>query len=144
VTELERDLGRRWFELVWNQGQRDAIAEMLSPDALIHDASADTRGPDGFYAFYDRMRTAFSDVHVTIEDNISEKDRLCVRWLFTARHTGNGIGIDPTGRSVRITGISILRVANGKLVEGWQNWDMLGLLQQIQDTANTATYIARR
>jgi predicted ester cyclase len=147
MTESERDLGRRWFELVWNQGKREAIAEMLSPNALIHDSGTDTRGPDGFYVFFDRMRTVFSDLHVTFEDSITEADRICVRWLFTAKHTGHGIGVDPTGKNVRVTGISILRVANGQLVEGWQNWDMLGLLQQIQGSANTtnnSTYIAER
>jgi len=52
MTESERDLGRRWFELVWNQGKREAIAEMLSPNALIHDGGTDTRGIDGFYVFF--------------------------------------------------------------------------------------------
>ena len=144
MTETDRDLGRRWFEFVWNQGRREAIAEMLSPNALIHDSGIDTQGPDGFYAFFDRIRVAFSEVHVSIEDSIVEADRICVRWLFTAKHSGNGMGIDPTGKSVRITGISILRVANGMLVEGWQNWDMLGLLHQIQGTSNSITYIAER
>jgi len=144
MTESERDLGRLWFELVWNQGKREAIGEMLPADALIHDGDADTRGPDGFYVFFDRMSAAFSDVHVTIEDNIAEADRFCVRWLFTAKHTGAGLGIEPTGKSVRVTGITIMRVANGKLVDGWQNWDMLGLLGQIQGTGHTSTYIAGR
>jgi steroid delta-isomerase-like uncharacterized protein len=144
MTESERDLGRQWFEFVWNQGRREAIAEMLSPNAVIHDGGTDTRGLDGFYAFFDRMRTSFSEIHVTIEDSIAEADRICLRWLFTARHTGNGIGIDATGKSVRVTGITIIRVANEKLVEGWQNWDMLGLLQQVQGAAKAATYIADR
>jgi steroid delta-isomerase-like uncharacterized protein len=144
MTEAERDLGRQWFELVWNQGKREAIAEMLSPDALIHDGGTDTRGADGFYVFFDRMSLAFSEVHVTIEDSIAEDDRVCLRWQFTARHTGAGLGIEPTGKSVRVTGISIVRVADGKLAEGWQNWDMLGLLQQIQGAGNTRTYIAGR
>jgi predicted ester cyclase len=111
---------------------------------VIHDGGTDTRGLDGFYAFFDRMRTSFSEMHVTIEDSIAAADRICVRWLFTARHTGNGIGIDATGKSVRVTGITIIRVANEKLVEGWQNWDMLGLLQQVQGAAKAATYIADR
>lgn len=142
MTDSERDLGQRWFELVWNQGRREAIAEMLSADALIHDGSVETRGLDGFYAFFDRMRNSFSEIHVTIEDSIAEADRICVRWFITAKHTGSGIGIAATGKSVRVTGISILRVANEKLVEGWQNWDMLGMLQQVQGAASAATYIA--
>ncbi|MGD0906128.1 MAG: ester cyclase [Candidatus Acidiferrales bacterium] len=144
MTKSERDLGRLWFELVWNQGKREAIAEMLSPDALIHEGCVDTQGPAAFYVFFDRISAAFSGVHVTIEDSFAEDDRVCLRWLFTAKHTGAGIGIDPTGKSVRVTGITIMRIANGKLAEGWQNWDMLGLLQQIQGTGHTGTYIADR
>jgi hypothetical protein len=60
VTDLERDLGRRWFEEVWNKGRREAIAEMLTPGALIHDGGTDTAGAEGFYPFYDRLRGAFS------------------------------------------------------------------------------------
>ena len=144
MKESERDLGRRWFESVWNQGKREAIAEMLSPNALIHDAGVESRGADGFYAFFDRMNATFSEVHISIDDSIVEGDRLCVRWLFTAKHTGNGMGINATGKSVRVTGISILRVADGMLAEGWQNWDMLGLLQQIQGAPSTTTYITER
>ena len=54
------------------------------------------------------------------------------------------MGINATGKSVRVTGISILRVAGGMLAEGWQNWDMLGLLQQIQGAQSTTTYITER
>lgn len=72
ITESERDLGQRWFELVWNQGRGEAIAEMPSPNALIHDGDIETRGLDGFYAFFDRMRTSFSEMqHVTIEESIA-------------------------------------------------------------------------
>jgi len=144
MTEAERDLGRQWFELVWNEGRRETIAEMLSPDALIHDGDAHTKGPDGFYVFFDRMILTFSEMHVSVEDIFAEADRVCVRWLFTGKHTGAGLGIAPTDKRVRVTGISIIRVANGKLVEGWQNWDMLGLLNQIQGAGVASTYIAKQ
>jgi predicted ester cyclase len=56
--------------------------------------------------------------------------------------TGDGLDVTPAGKAVHVTGISILRVANGRLVEGWQNWDMLGLMEQIQTLPRSATYIA--
>jgi steroid delta-isomerase-like uncharacterized protein len=141
MTDLERDLGRRWFEQVWNQKRRDAIAEMLTPDGVIHDGGTDTKGPEGFYPFFDRIRATFPDLHIDIEDTIAEGDKVCVRWSCTAKHTGDGLGIPPTGATVHVTGISILRVAGGKLVEGWQNWDMLGLMEQIRGGGKSATYI---
>jgi predicted ester cyclase len=57
-------------------------------------------------------------------------------------HTGAGFGIPPTGKSLAVTGMSIVRVHGGRLVEGWQNWDMLGLMQQIQGAPMAPTYIA--
>jgi len=141
MTEHERDLGRRWFELVWNQGRREAISELLTPEAVIHDGGTDSVGPDGFYPFFDRLNAAFSEFHVNVEDSIAEDDKICVRWSCSAKHTGDGLGMPPTGVTIHITGISILRVAGGKLVEGWQNWDMLGMMEQIQSRAKSATYI---
>jgi predicted ester cyclase len=141
MTDHERNLGKRWFEEVWNKGRREAIAEMLAPEAVVHDGEIDTSGAEGFYPFYDRLQATLSDIHVEVEDTIAEGDKLCVRWLCTGRHTGDGLGIAPTGVPIRVTGISILRVAGGKLVEGWQNWDMLGLMEQIHGRAKSATYI---
>ena len=141
MTETERDFGRRWFEEVWNRGRREAIAEMLAPECVIHDGETDSTGPGGFYPFFDRMHAAFSELRVTIQDIIAQDDRVCVRWLCTAKHTGGGLGIPATGKTVRISGITIIRMANEKAVEAWQNWDMLGMMEQLQGHAKAATYI---
>jgi steroid delta-isomerase-like uncharacterized protein len=142
MTDLDRSLGARWFEEVWNKGRREAIAEIMAPDSVLHDGERDTVGPEGFYPFYDRLRAAFSDLHVTVHDTIAEGDQVCVRWTCSCRHTGNGLGMPPTNKTVQVTGISILRVANGQMLEGWQNWDMLGMLEQIQGRRPAATYVA--
>src|SRR5690242_17729040 len=125
MTDTERDLGRRWFEEVWNKGRRDAIAELLAPGAVVHEAGVDTVGPEGFYPLFERLRDTLTDIKIEVLDTIAEGDRVCLRWISRARHTGPGLGLPPTGKPVEVTGISILRVANGKIVEGWQNWDML-------------------
>jgi predicted ester cyclase len=142
MTDSERQLGWRWFEEVWNQGRRQTIGEMIAPGAVLHECGADIVGADGFYPFYDRMIAAFSEIHVTVDDTIVDNDKLCVRWTFTARHTGQGMCIAPTGVRVNATGISILRIADMKFAEGWQNWDMLGLLEQMKGVAQSPTYAA--
>ena len=141
MSEIDRKLGERWFEEVWNKGRREAIAEMLAPEGVIHDGGDAMQGPAGFYPFYDRIRATFSDMHVKVEDTFAEGNVLCVRWSCSVRHTGDGLGFPPTGKTCHITGISIVRFAHGQLVEAWQNWDMLGLLQQIQGAPKAATYI---
>jgi predicted ester cyclase len=137
----ERDLGRRWFEEVWNKGRRDAIAEMLLPDAVLHEAGVDSVGPEGFYPLFDRLSAAFSEIHVVVDDIMADGDKICVRWSFSGKHTGGGLGFAASGVVVHTTGITIMRVADGMLIEGWQNWDMLGLIQQIQKKPLAATYV---
>ena len=142
MQEADRDFGRRWFEEVWNKRRREAIAEMLAPAAPIHDAGETVYGPEGFYPFFDRMQAAFSQLYVTVHDTIAQEKRICVRWSCSMKHTGSGLGMPPTGKLLKTTGITIIQVEQGKATEAWQNWDMLGLLQQIQETQRAATYIA--
>ena len=141
VTEEERGLGERWFEEVWNKGRRDAIPEMLAPDGVLHEGGLDSVGPDGFYPLFDRIQAAMEGIRTTVHETLAEGDRLCVRWSFTAKHSGPGLGIPASGKTVYATGITIMRIADGKAVEGWQNWDMLGMMEQIQGTGRAATYV---
>ena len=141
MSESNKQLARRWFEEVWNKQRRDAIAELLHADSVLHEGSDDVRGPEGFYPFYDRMRAAFSNIHITIHDAIAEGDKVCLRWSCTMEHAGPGLGLSPTNKQVHTTGMSVIKVRDGRLDEGWQNWDMLGLLQQITGEVKGAMYI---
>src|SRR5689334_13376477 len=116
MTDLERHLGTRWFEEVWNKGRREAIAELLAPDAVLHEGGTDSVGPEGFYAFFDRLNAAFSQFCVTVHDTFAEGDRTCVRWTCSCKHTGDALGFPATHKTVQVTGISILRVADGRMV----------------------------
>jgi len=81
-------------------------------------------------------------MHFIIQDTITEGDKICARWTCSMKHTGDGLGMPATGKSLQITGISVVRVSGDQFVEGWQNWDMLGLMQQIEGSQKPATYIA--
>ena len=140
MTDL--NIANRWFEEVWNKGRREAIAEMLTPETVIHDGPDSMRGPEGFYPFYDRIQATFTDMHVNVEQTIAQGDMLCVRWTSTMTHNGEGLGFPPTGKACKITGISIVHVEGDTIKEAWQNWDMLGLLEQIQEAPKASTYIA--
>jgi predicted ester cyclase len=144
MSEANKQLAKRWFEEVWNKGRREAIGEILAPDAEIRESGEIVKGPDGFYPFFDRMQAAFSEIHVTFQDAIAEADMVCLRWSCSMKHTGGGLGIPPTQRTLTTTGITIVRVANARFVAGWQNWDMLGLMQQIKQEPMAPTYIAAK
>jgi steroid delta-isomerase-like uncharacterized protein len=133
VSKRNVELAKRWFEEVWNQGRLEAIDEMASPEAigegqLHHGRPIDLKQ---FREFAQQLRQAFPDFHVTIEDTIAAGDRVVVRWHAEMAHRGEFMGVPPTNRGVSVSGITILRYARGKIIQGWDNWDQLGLLVQI-------------
>ena len=79
----------------------------------------------------ERLRAAFPDISVTVEDVFAAEDKVAARWSATMTHRGSDLGIPASGKRVRITGISMVRIANGQIVAGWDNWDELGMMRQI-------------
>jgi predicted ester cyclase len=135
---------KTWFEEVWNKGRLSAIDEMLADGAVMHglgEAGADASGPAGFKPFVERLRGAFSDIDINADETIEQGDLIASRWVATMRHTGDDLGVAATGRNVTVTGMSIARLQDGKMVEGWNNWDMLSLMQQIEAFRTPATLI---
>jgi predicted ester cyclase len=96
------------------------------------------RGPREFEAFYQRIRGARPDISTTIEDNLGVDDKVIVRWSAEMTHTGDHLGFPATNRTVRITGITIAPIENGKIVRGWDNWGQLAPMQQLSTTAAPA------
>lgn len=143
MSETNKKLVERWFEEVWNQGRKESICELLAAEAVIHEGQRETIGPEGFYPFFERMQATFSAIKVTVHDAIAEADKVCVRWSVTMRHTGEGMG-PPTHKDLQTTGISLLRIAGGKVVAGWQNWDIVGLTQQINSELVVPKYLTAR
>ena len=131
-TEENKALVGRYVEEFWNQGNEAAAAELIAPEYVAHDPAVPGRtGPEGETRALQVYRVAAPDLHFTVEDLIAEGDRVVVRWASHGTHLGDLLGIPPTGKVAAATGITILRIAGGKLVEMWQDWDRLGLLQQL-------------
>jgi steroid delta-isomerase-like uncharacterized protein len=128
-------LMRRWFDEVWNQGRVETIFQMTVPDVLGHGQGTqgeEVRGPEAYAAFHANIRSAFSELELTVEDMFGCEDRVVTRWSATMKHTGDGLGFPPTGRDVTLTGIAIARFKDGKIVEGWDAWDQAGMLRQLE------------
>lgn len=131
MSDQNKALMRRGIEEVWSQGKFDILDELVASDFVGHMAPVDNHGPEGVKQYFSTLRAAFPDLHFTIEDQIAEGDRVATRWTARATHKGEFQGVPPTGRQGVVTGITISRVADGKVVEGWTNLDELGLLQQL-------------
>jgi ketosteroid isomerase-like protein len=88
-------------------------------------------GPDGMKQLIGTYHRGFSNARWTVEETLTAGDRIIVRWSARATQDGPLYAIAPTGRSVTVAGIWIFRVANGKIVESWNCWDALGMMQQL-------------
>ena len=127
-----REKSRRIFEKVWNEKHVEQIDELVAPDYVHHDVlSPDQTGIKAYKQFVDLYLTAFPDIHFNIEDEISDGDKVVIRWTVTGTHKGDLPGLPPTGRPISVTGITIGRLSDGKFVESWNNWDALGMMQQL-------------
>ena len=124
---------RRHFDEVLSKGNLSVIDELYSPDFVGHEPTLGetVRGPEVLKQFLTTYRQAFPDLKVTLDDVFGERDQVVCRWTATATHTGEILGLKPTGRRGTVTGCSINRFENGKIVEGWGNWDTLGMMQQL-------------
>ena len=123
-----------WFEEVWKKGNLNAVDSMLAPDAVMHGlggADTDVAGPAGFKPFVEQLRGAFPDIEVRIEQTIEQGDLIASRWVATMTHQGDQLGPAATNRRVQVTGMSIARLKDGKMVEGWNNWDTMAMMEQI-------------
>lgn len=131
MSEQNKRVKRRLIEEVWNRGNFDVVDELVAGDYVGHSSSSaeDTQGPAGYRQFYAALRRAFPDLTFTVEDQIAEGDRVVTRWSAHGTHEGEFQGIPPTGRRGTITGITIGRIANGKITECWTNADDLGLMR---------------
>lgn len=124
----------RFFHEVWNENRLETIEEIVTHNTVIHGAGKPEDrivGPQAMRAFVQGLRAGFSDVQVEITHHLENDSLVLVRWVATLTHTGTFQGIPATGRRFSVTGMSLARLENGTIAEGWENWDTLGLLQAI-------------
>jgi len=126
------ELSRRIFEDVWNRKNLSTIDDLISADYVHHDANSPAAsGIDGYKQFVNYYMNAFPDADFTIDDAFTDGQNEVIRWTVVGTHEGELAGIPRTGRRFSVTGITIARIANGKITESWNNWDALGLMQQL-------------
>ena len=135
-------LMRLWFKEVWNEGRVQTIYDLMAENAIAvgqDQPGKELRGPRDFVTLFNRIRGAFPDIKITIEDAFGADNSVVVRWSGVMTHTGDHLGIPATNKRVRVTGITIAQIENGKIVRGWDNWDQLALMQQLSTAAAAAS-----
>ena len=128
------DFIRRWFEEVWNQGREETIDELCAKNCVGHGQTADgtpIEGPQHFKQFWRDFRAGLSEIRVEIHQTIEQGDMVMARWTLAADHTGPLMGTKPSGKRISVTGMSVQRLADGQIVEAWDNWDQLAAFTQV-------------
>jgi predicted ester cyclase len=125
-------LPRRFNDEVWDGGDEAALDELFAEDVVDHGAiPGQSPGREGHNYQLNLFRSAFPNLHVTSEDIFSEGDKVAYRWTRRGTHQGELLGIAPTGGEVTFKGIDVLRIAEGKVVERWSEYNALEAMQQM-------------
>ena len=128
-----KTVARRVIEEVFGEGRLDVADEIISTDFVGHDPALPepTRGPEGLKQAAAGYRAVFSDLTCAVDHQVAEGNTVVTRWTARGTQDGDLFGIAPTGKQATVTGISIDRIVDGKVVEDHTNWDTFGLMQQL-------------
>jgi steroid delta-isomerase-like uncharacterized protein len=133
TAEENNRLAHRFFEDAWNRGVFHE--ELIAPNAVDHStvggAEKTEPGAGSFRQIVGMFRQAMPDIKLDIRDEIYMDDRVVHRWSLSGTDTGGVMGMPPSSKKLSFTGITIVRMRDGKIVERWANLDELGLLQQL-------------
>jgi steroid delta-isomerase-like uncharacterized protein len=130
------EASRKLLEQSFNEGNFELIDQLVAAGAVNHDPATpaqmrNLRGPDVLKQMASMYRAAFPDLRITVDDVIAADDKVVLRWHSEGTHRGELAGLAPTGAHGSVTGISIDRWKDGKVIEAWAEWDNLGLARQL-------------
>ena len=132
--EENKKIVRKSIEVI-NTKDLSSIEQMVAPDFVDH--TRKMQGSEGLKQFLFMIYKSFPDFHLTIEDIIAEGDKVWVRLTITATHTGQFLGLAPTGKKFTEPSVWIYRIANSKIIEGWDVQDELDFYKKIDAIENT-------
>jgi steroid delta-isomerase-like uncharacterized protein len=125
-------LARRWFEEVWNERRTDVVDELVTPESVCYSEAGELRGRDAFLERVHRpFLTAFPDLKVDVQEVADAGEVAVVRWSATATHAGDLPEMPATGRRVSFRGLTWIRYRDGKMVEGYDCWNLTGLFKAL-------------
>ncbi|WP_222913231.1 ester cyclase [Natrinema sp. SYSU A 869] len=127
-----KEIARRYVEAAWNEADVDTMEDVLTEQQVYHDPTGSGEEPlSEFKSFILGYHETFPDLHFEVDRYIQEDDYVAFWGQVTGTHEGPFMGIEPTGETIDIMGINVVRVKDGKVAERWANFDLFGILQQI-------------
>jgi len=130
-----KSMARRYPEEVYNQKNIDVLDEIMDENIINHWWEPEVNGLQTIKEYVSKNLVAFPDVKFIVEDQIAEGEKVVTRVSFTATHKGEFMGIPPTDKKVKVTGVIIFKITKGKIVETWAENDALGWMKQLGITS---------
>jgi predicted ester cyclase len=132
MSEENKSLARNFVEEVWNAGNLSFIDDNFAEEFIPHFVPPNVpKTPEGFKGYIAMWRSAFPDIHIHTNEIVADNDKVAFHWSAHATHKGAFMGIQPSGKEVGFTGMSLFRLNGSKFVEAWAVADQYGALVQI-------------
>lgn len=133
-AEANKEVARRYFNEILNQGNLDTVGSIIAPEFILHFPllPRPVRGSEAFKLFVSKLRNGFPDVRYDIDREAADEDKAAIRWKMSGTHQGEYLGVPPRNTPVTLQGVTIFRLDNGQIVEAWVNENDLGLMEQIR------------
>ncbi len=132
MSDQNKAIVQRYIEEVYNQGNVNVVEELVTTDYVNHGGLSDQApGATGLKQFIPQLRTIFPDEHLTLDLVVAEGDKVAYHWTARGTHSAEMMGVAATGKQLTGTGISIIRIADGKIAEEWTSRDDLSIMEQL-------------
>ena len=133
ILDQNKVIARRFYDECWNQGNVERLDQYVAKDCRYHDPvfPSLTSGLDNLKNHISMCRKAFPDLRFSLDDMIAERDEVVVHWTANGTHQGQFLGVAPTRKTASVSGTSIYRIKNQKIVEQFADWNLLTLLEQL-------------
>jgi len=133
VAPAHKEVFGRLYHSVWNERRLEFIDKIIAKSHALGDPtlSGGAVGPSAYRRQVERFQKALPDLKFSIDETVSEKDKLVVAWTITGTHRGELLGIPATNKKISVSGITINQIADGKILESTVVWDVVALMQQL-------------
>ncbi|MGV6815907.1 MAG: ester cyclase [Thiotrichales bacterium] len=122
---------RRFVDEVINNGNFPVLDEVIHPNYIYRSPDQVLEGPEALKDLFAAYRSAFPDLHLDIEDLVTTDDKAVLSFTLSGTHQGDLMGIAPTGKQMKVNGMTLSRLEDGKIVEEWELLDQLNMFQQL-------------
>lgn len=132
-TERNKETVRRFLQ-AYNEQDMEAFRDFLAPGMTYHNpARPDLHDPDNWIAYHSQVTASYPDRRISAEAMVAEGDLVVLRYTFRGTHLGRSPSLDfpATGKAVAMIGVTIQRLSAGKIIEVWEQWDLYGLMHQL-------------